>query len=113
MSHTFLALDMTLIPKETKKYIPKFWGGNFSNDAEKTLTGEPSMLLLDGNNKDGELVHSLSSLIKWLQWEDDPFATLDTLISTSIEFTKDDYFSELKKPESVWYQPPTEDEEIG
>ena len=60
MPHTFLAIDMLLIPQSTKRNVPTFWGGLFSNDGVKNANGEwgkePSRMLLDGRNEEGEIV---------------------------------------------------------
>ena len=42
MAHTFLSLDMDLIPQSTKDNVPTFWQGLFSNDQ--------SRILIDGYN---------------------------------------------------------------
>jgi len=95
--HSFLSLDMTLIPQETKDYIPNFWLGKFSNDK--------SRLLIDGYDGQGDLVHPQSQLDAWLQWEDDPQATQELIISTSIEYTKEQIQAEFNDYNSIWYEP--------
>lgn len=103
MAHTFLSFDMSKIPQATKDNIPNFWLGKFSNDK--------SRLLIDGYNDDRELVQPIGLINAWLQWEDDPQVTFDVLISTSIEYTKDQILAEFNKPESIWYSEPTEEED--
>ena len=99
MAHTFLALDMLRIPQATKDNIPNFWLGKFSNGQER--------LLIDGYNDDGILVHPQEQLDAWLQWENNPQETQAALISTAIEYTKDQMLAEFDKPESIWYSEPT------
>jgi len=99
MAHNFLALKRSFIPQATQDNIPNFWMGKFSNDQ--------SRLLIDGYNEDGVLVHPQEQLDAWLQWEDDPMATQELLLSTAIEYTKDEMLAEFDKPESIWYSEPT------
>ena len=95
--HTFLSLDMALIPQETKDYIPNFWLGKFSSDK--------SRLLIDGYDEQGDLVQPQSLLDAWLQWEDDPQATQELIISTATEYNKEQLFIEFSDPDSIWYEP--------
>jgi len=82
MSHTFLALDMDLIPQSTKDNVPTFYKGMFSNDN--------SRMLMDGYNNDENIVHSECVLMSWLQREEDPQATYQLLINNAIECTKEE-----------------------
>ena len=95
MSHTFLALDMSLIPQSTKDNVPTFWGGLFSNDN--------SLMLIDGYNKNGVLVHPQSVLNAWLQWEPEPQQTQDDLISSAIEYTSQEVLDMKNDVNSIWY----------
>lgn len=106
--HTFLALDVALIPQQTKDNIPTFWNAVFSKDGVKNDDGswlkEPSRMLLDGYNDNRELVHSNYVLMYWLQWEDDPSSKLSEILSTAIEYTKEQYKTEKLNPLSIWYE---------
>lgn len=93
--HTFLSLDMALIPQETKDYVPTFWLGLFSNDK--------SRMLIDGRNEKGELVHPQATIDAWLQWEDDPQATLVLILSTAIEYTSTDINTLKSDVNSIWH----------
>ena len=95
MAHTFLSLDMNLIPQETKDNIPTFWGGLFSNDN--------SRMLIDGYNEHGVLVHPKETLDAWLQWEENPQETLDLILSTSLEYTGEEYQELKSNPNSIWF----------
>ena len=95
MSHTFLSLDMNLIPQATKDNVPTFYSGLFSNDN--------SRMLIDGRNANGDLVHSWGVLLSWLQWEVDPMATLNLIVDNSIEYTTAEFNTEKSKLESIWY----------
>jgi hypothetical protein len=99
--HTLLALDMNLIPEETKKFVPNFGGNRVSNDK--------SRMILDGYNEKGELVHPDRTLNIWLQWSDEPEKTRDLLLSTAIEYTKEELIAETKNPDSIWYNAPRDD----
>jgi hypothetical protein len=107
MSHTFLALDMALIPQETKDNVPTFWSALCSNDGVIGEDGkwvvEPSCILVDGRNARGELVHSWEVLLSWLQWESDPMTTLDTITSNSIEYTAQEVTALKNDIDSIWY----------
>lgn len=95
MSHTFLSLDMNLIPQATKDNVPTFYSGLFSNDN--------SRMLIDGRNANGDLVHSWGVLLSWLQWEVDPMATLNLIVDNSIEYTTAEFNAEKSKLESMWH----------
>lgn len=109
MSHTFLSLDMDLIPQSTKANVPTFWQGLFSNDAEYDengmMTKEPTRMLIDGYNEQGVLVHPQATLDAWLQWSGNPIVIQDQLIGEAIEYTTEE-LSELKLDiNSIWYAP--------
>ena len=95
MAHTFLSLDMNLIPQTTKDNVPTFCSGLFSNDN--------SRMLIDGRNSKGELVHSWEVLLAWLQWEADPLATLDLIVHNSIEYTTQEFNVLKNDVNSIWY----------
>lgn len=98
MPHTFLALDMDLIPQLTKDNVPTFWQGLFSNDN--------SRMLIDGYNDERELVHSQVVLDAWLQWEDNPQEVQEQLLSTATEYTTEEIKAEQKDTNSIWYVEP-------
>lgn len=95
MAHTFLSLDMNLIPQTTKDYVPTFWGGLFSNDN--------SRMLIDGYNDKREIVHPQSTFDSWLQWSDNPKEVQESILSSAIEYTSAEIKAEIKNPESIWY----------
>lgn len=95
MSHTFLSLDMNLIPQSTKDNVPTFWKGRFSNDK--------SRMLIDGYNEKRELVHTQSTLSAWLQWSQNPEEIQAQLIATSIEYTKEEIKALRNDVNSIWY----------
>ena len=95
MSHTFLSLDMSLIPQATKDNIPTFWFGLFSSDGKR--------MMIDGRGSKGELVHPDSTLEKWLQWELEPLAAKDIIISSAIEYTSEQYRNSRDDINSIWY----------
>ncbi len=96
--HTFLALDMNIIPQSTKDNVPSFWRGKFSNDQ--------SRMLIDGHKDNGDLVHPMQVLKQWLVGFSDEEAELkiNELLSTAIEYTKEEFKQESSKPESIWYE---------
>ena len=95
MSHTFLSLDMSLIPEATRDNVPTFWKGLFSNDGKR--------MMIDGRDKKGDLVHPDNTLLKWLQWEADPIKTKNMIIDSSIEYTAKEYESLRNDINSIWY----------
>jgi hypothetical protein len=95
MAHTFLSLDMNLIPQATKDNVPTFYSALFSNDNTR--------MLIDGRNDKDELVHSWEALLSWLQWEPDPLATLNAIVDNSIEYTFSEYSSLKGDTNSIWY----------
>lgn len=100
MNHTFLAVDVSLIPQETKN-IPSFTLNKFSNDS--------SRILLSGR-ENGVVRYSQETMLAWLQGEADPQATLDILIDSSIEYTKAQIKAQFRNPQSIWYSPIVSDE---
>jgi len=107
MAHTFLSLDMNLIPQATKDNVPTFWGGLFSSDgikdADGNYTQDPTMLLIDGYNDNGDLVHPQETLSAWLQWESNPLETQELIISNAIEYTKAEYITLKGDVNSIWF----------
>jgi len=95
MAHTFLSLDMDLIPQSTKDNVPTFHSGLFSNDN--------SRMLIDGYNNKGELVHPQATFDSWLQWSDNPQGIINELLTNSIEYTKDEINLEQEDKNSIWY----------
>ena len=95
MAHTFLSLDMNLIPQATKDNVPTFYSALFSNDNTR--------MLIDGRNDKGELVHSWGALLSWLQWETDPLITLNAIIDNSIEYTVQEFKAIKNDVDSIWY----------
>jgi hypothetical protein len=100
MSHTFLSLDMNLIPQSTKDGQPDFWKQLFSNDN--------SRVLLDGYNSSRDLVHPNAVLMAWLAGEGDPEATLELILSDAVEYTREEYWIRGADISSIWYVEPTE-----
>tara|TARA_R110002051_G_scaffold274470_1_gene335190 strand:- start:555 stop:863 length:309 start_codon:yes stop_codon:yes gene_type:complete len=95
MSHTFLSLDVELIPQETKDNVPTFCEGMFSNDK--------SRMLIDGRNPKGVIVHPLSTLKSWTQWSNNPDAIIQALIDSALEYTAEEIKAEQKNVNSIWY----------
>lgn len=93
--HTFLALDTSLIPQSTKDNVPTYHLALFSNDG--------SRMLIDGYNDARELVHPQSSFDQWLQWPDNPQEIQDAILSSAIEYTKEQIDAEKLNPDSIWY----------
>ncbi len=100
MAHTFLALDMNLIPQWTKDNVPTFWKGRFSNDN--------SRMLIDGYKENGELVHPQFVLDAWLGGVSNKEEVQAQLIGEAIEYTKEEIASETNDPISSWYIKPEE-----
>ena len=94
--HTYLALRVDLIPNETKNGVKTFWYGRFNID--KTL------MLIDGKNENGDLVHPQSTLYKWLYWSENKDEIIQELLSTAVEYTKDEIAALSADPESEWYE---------
>ena len=95
MAHTFLSLGMSLIPQTTKDNVPTFYSALFSNDN--------SRMLIDGRNGKGELVHPMTVLLKWTQWDADPEATIQALLDDAIEYTADEFHTLRSDTNSIWY----------
>ena len=98
--HTFLSLDMNLIPQWTKDNVPTFYSGRFSNDN--------SRMLLDGKNSNSELVHAQFILNAWLGGELDKTLTLNTILDNAIEYTRDEFIALTLDINSIWYVQPEE-----
>tara|TARA_R110000772_G_scaffold67595_1_gene150083 strand:- start:2067 stop:2375 length:309 start_codon:yes stop_codon:yes gene_type:complete len=98
MAHTFLSLDMNLIPQTTKDNIPTFYSGLFSNDN--------SRMLIDGRNDKGELVHPMSVLLKWTQWSENPSEVVQSLLDDAIEYTAQEFTTLKADVNSIWYDEP-------
>lgn len=96
MAHTFLSLDMNLIPQSTKDNVPNFWLGKLSNNNER--------LLIDGYNDKRELVQPVAILNLWLSWSENKEEIISQLLSSSIEYTKEALQSEYRDMNSIWYQ---------
>lgn len=126
MAHTFLSLDMALIPQETKDNVPTFQQGLFSNDAEYDelgkVTKEPSRMLIDGYKTDKAgchildadskkiLVHPQKTLVAWLQWSSNPQEIQDQLLGNATEYTRGEYLSLYDNVNSIWYADNSTDE---
>jgi len=95
MAHTFLSLDMNLIPQATKDNVPTFYSALFSNDNTR--------MLVDGRNDKGELVHPMSVLLKWTQWDSDPEGTIQALLDDAIEYTAAEFNALKNDVDSIWY----------
>lgn len=95
MAHTFLSLNMNLIPQDTKDNVPTFWVGFFSNDS--------SRMLIDGYNEARELVHPQATFDAWLQWSDNPRETQESILSSAIEYTQEEYQENKINPDSIWF----------
>ena len=103
--HTFLSLNMDLIPQETKDNIPNFWNTKVSEDG--------SCVLIDGYNPQGELVITDVTWMQWLQWEANPEATKNLIVSEAIEYTREEMFAAFNDVTSVWYSLDTGEEDDG
>tara|TARA_R110001632_G_scaffold84188_2_gene185858 strand:- start:184 stop:492 length:309 start_codon:yes stop_codon:yes gene_type:complete len=95
MAHTFLSLDMNLIPQTTKDNVPTFYSGLFSNDN--------SRMLIDGRNDKGELVHPMSVLLKWTQWSENPNGVVQSLLGDALEYTVVEFNTLKNDVDSIWY----------
>lgn len=110
--HTFLSLDMSLIPQSTKDSALGFWGARFSNDGtlkenpqqnESPYQIEPTRLLLDGKNENGVLVHTDATFNAWLKHESNPQGLKDLILSNAIEYTRAQLDELTNNPNSIWY----------
>lgn len=95
MSHTFLALDTSLIPQATKDNVPTYSQGCFSNDGH--------FLMIPAYNEQGVLVHPQATFNVWLQWESDPQATLQLILDNAIEYSLEQLQSMREDPNSIWH----------
>jgi hypothetical protein len=95
MAHTFLSLDMYLIPQSTKDNVPTFYGGLFSKDN--------SRMLIDGRNVKGELVHPEQVLLAWTQWSDNPTEIIQVLLDDAIEYTPEEFRAIKNDVNSIWH----------
>jgi hypothetical protein len=98
MAHSFLSLDMNLIPQSTKDTVPTFYSALFSNDN--------SRMLIDGRNGKGELVHPMTVLLKWTQWSANPSEVVQALLDDAIEYTADEFHALRGDVDSIWYVEP-------
>lgn len=97
MTDIWFSLDVNLIPESTK-LIPAYVLNKFSNDGSRILIG---------GYPDGVIDPSDETINRWLA--DEPVENrppiINSLMSTAIKYTKDQYFSETKNISSIWYQP--------
>ncbi len=97
MTAIFFAIKVDLIPGSTKKNVNSYKLGKFSNDKS---------LLLIGGYKDGIINADDEQIKEWLSFE--PIEThldiVSAILSSAIQYTKAQFFEEIKKPSSVWYQ---------
>ena len=98
MAHTFLSLDMNLIPQSTKDNVPTFYSALFSNDN--------SRMLIDGRNGNGELVHPMTVLLAWTQWSANPSEAVQAILDDAIEYTADEFNALRSDVNSIWYVEP-------
>ena len=98
MAHSFLSLDMNLIPQSTKDNVPTFYSALFSNDN--------SRMLIDGRNGKGELVHPMTVLLAWTQWSVNPGEAVQILLDDAIEYTADEFNALRSNVNSIWYVEP-------
>lgn len=96
MAHTFLSLDVSLIPKSTKDNVRSFAASLFSNDK--------SRMIIDGYNSKGQLVHPIETFNSWLRWSDNPQDIINDLLSSSINYTYEALQIEKADPLSIWYE---------
>ena len=98
MAHSFLSLDMNLIPQSTKDNVPTFYSALFSNDN--------SRMLIDGRNGNGELVHPMTVLLAWTQWSANPSEVVQAILDDAIEYTADEFKVLRGDAGSIWYVEP-------
>ena len=98
MAHSFLSLDMNLIPQSTKDNVPTFYSALFSNDN--------SRMLIDGRNSKGELVHPMTVLLAWTQWSANPSEAVQAILDDAIEYTADEFNALRSDVNSIWYVEP-------
>jgi len=95
MAHTFLSLDMDLIPQSTKDNVPTFYSALFSNDNLRVL--------IDGRNDKGQLVHPMGVLLSWTQWSENPSEVVQLLLDDAIEYTVEEFNTLKNDVDSIWY----------
>ena len=98
MAHSFLSLDMNLIPQSTKDNVPTFYSALFSND--------DSRMLIDGRNGNGELVHPMTVLLAWTQWSANPSEAVQAILDDAIEYTTGEFNALRSDVNSIWYVEP-------
>ena len=98
MAHSFLSLDMNLIPQSTKDNVPTFYSALFSNDN--------SRMLIDGRNGKGELVHPMTVLLAWTQWSANPSEAVQAILDDAIEYTAGEFNALRSDVNSIWYVEP-------
>ena len=98
MAHSFLSLDMNIIPQSTKDNVPTFNSALFSNDN--------SRMLIDGRNGKGELVHPMTVLLAWTQWSANPSEVVQAILDDAIEYTTDEFHTLRGDVNSIWYVEP-------
>ena len=98
MAHSFLSLDMNLIPQSTKDNVPTFYSALFSNDN--------SRMLIDGRNGNGELVHPMTVLLAWTQWSANPSEVVQAILDDAIEYTAAEFNALRSDVNSIWYVEP-------
>ena len=98
MAHSFLSLDMNLIPQTTKDNVPTFYSALFSNDN--------SRMLIDGRNGNGELVHPMTVLLAWTQWSANPSEVVQAILDDAIEYTAAEFNALRSDVNSIWYVEP-------
>ena len=98
MAHSFLSLDMNLIPQSTKDNVPTFYSALFSNDN--------SRMLIDGRNGNGELVHPMTVLLAWTQWSANPSEAVQAILDDAIEYTTGEFNALRSDVNSIWYVEP-------
>ena len=94
MAHTFLAIDLSLIKANTRSNQNSF--GLLSNDGSRAL--------IDGYNPAGEFVTD-AGFKQWIKIPDHAQADANTVISSAIEYTYDEYITESLDINSIWYIP--------
>lgn len=100
--HTFLALDMDLIPQWTKDNVPNFWDIRRASDN--------SRILIPAYNEQRKLVHVDEAFQRWLAGVPNKEEVFNQLMATGIEYTESQMIEETNNPDSVWYIAPVEDD---
>ena len=93
MAHTFLSIDLSLIKANIKSNQNSF--GLLSNDGSRAL--------IDGYNPAGEFVTD-AGFKQWVKIPVHAQAAANTIISSAIEYTYDEYVIERNDVNSIWYQ---------